>query len=371
MGVMTRLSLPTILALLSSVNFSLYAIEDAKGWMSLEGDVKIETGASVLLPPSDPEGVGYYELDAPSEDGRDVFSFYLKAPASPLEEAATNIDVDGAEIAIVDEDGQHRIYLFDPAGEGEWRATDYLIAANGFATWIKISIVRDNSSSTWDLYADNDLIAKEFQFVDKEGVQDIALLFGDKKFPTQLEGFTEERVVNSFGSEFHSGVYGVDTLGYYLEDIISKYGDRMVGHRNQLMPLSQVLDEMFSILGEGFLNQSDGHIQFVDNEYGSDQNAGYSPEVTEKDGPKATMKAAFEEALAGSFIVVFEGTGVYPETTPSSAEKRVTWLHLGDGLQGSESSIRDAIRESRVRFTKKRINALQRLGIMNIIKNTI
>ncbi|GEM_PF-4266528 len=210
------------------------------------------------------------------------------------------------------------------------------------------------------------MVAQNLTLVAKEVEADKMSLFGDELENTYVSEFSSE--VLDIAETLDEAVFVASrfpegSLGAQLEEVSSTFGNRFVYHNQKMMSLGAVLEEMIALLGNDFLHQSGDRLLFVDNNKGNDRNDGSLPDFKRECGPLASLGAAAELAQDGSLIIVFEGDGIYFESLPDVPKKKLTWLMLGNGMNGDEASVESALSENRVKLTTKRELALNKKRI--------
>ena len=332
-----------------------------------EREIDVDEYETVLLP-SEEIAVVTSDLEASAEFEPVMYSFLLKAPALGIEDASTVVDLNGAEIAFIQDDGEAHIYVFDAAiGEsGEWQKTSALFDSTSHEVyWMRIAIREYPGRGIWDLFLDGSLVAAGIGSAPleiEEGGR--VYVFGHEVEETSISGFvgwSEPHEDEELDSDFVS-TFPRRSLGYRLEKVQHRFGNRLVYHDSRLMQLKAVFAEMIELLGAEFLSEKGRKLIFVDNQSGNDANTGRRPDYHKKHGPVATFSQAVELVKSKAMIVVFEGDGVYLEEHPDTPDLEVTWLFLGDGISGAVADVQSAIDKRQVSLFDKRLRVLERMG---------
>lgn len=243
------------------------------------------------------------------------WEFYL---LPVFDEGNAVLNVSGAKMGFRKDGNLGRIVVFAGGEETVIPAEIPLPSESGeVETWLHFTVRIDEGKREWDLFIDGKPLAACQKLEQGEGFR----LDGGTASSAYLDDLSESRENLLFADTDHDGMPDAEELAYGLNPYADDRESDVDGNG-----VSNIKDFFFKATstGSGESLATNRSFLFVDNLKGNDGWSGAHSYLFGGDGPKATLKAAMEQAPSGAVIYLMKGTGIYDEGSRGNAGKKLT-----------------------------------------------
>jgi len=249
------------------------------------------------------------------QDGIVFWDFYL---LPVFDEGHAVLNVSGAKMGFRKGGNLGQIVVFAGNEETVIPANLPLSSESGdVENWVRFTVRIDKGKHEWDLFIDGKPLAASQKLEEGEGFR----LDGTAAGSAYVDDLSSGRENLLFVDTDHDGMPDAEELAYGLNPFVDDRESDLDGDG-----VSNVKDYFFRDRSSASRDAlaAKRNFVFVDNLKGNDGWSGAYSYSLGADGPKATLKAAMEEASSGAVIFLMKGKGVYNEGSRGIAGKKLT-----------------------------------------------
>lgn len=249
------------------------------------------------------------------QDGIVFWDFYL---LPVFDEGHAVLNVSGAKMGFRKVGNLGKVVAF--AGNEETVIpTDIPLSSESgdVENWVRFTVRVDKGKREWDLFIDGKPLAASLKLEQGEGFR----LDGTAAGSAYLDDLSAGGENLLFVDNDHDGMPDAEELAYGLNPFVDDRESDLDGDG-----ISNIRDFFFKDLSasSGDAQATNRKFLFVDNLKGNDGWSGAHSYSFGSDGPKATLKAAMEQASSGAVIFLMKGQGVYNEGSRGIVGKKLT-----------------------------------------------